>query len=437
MRFNDWINSIAESGLELLRNQRKSLIKGQSPDIEQLCDSLLSNKGEALGTALAGEVIQAYKTMCVNDKASFFNMLLDKYNPDPKIIIDYANDYLAQQNRDNLKKLSAAVESPRQNLIRRINMAPGGTETVVDMRCELLKIVNQRADLKIVDDDLVHLLTSWFSPGFLELKQIDWNTSANLLEKLISYEAVHEIQGWEDLRRRLDSDRRCFAFFHPALANEPIIFVEVALVNGISDSIQEILSLNEETIHSTIPDTAIFYSISNCQTGLKGINFGNFLIKQVVTLLKEELPQIKQYVTLSPIPGFADWILSLSDSECPEILSTDDLARITESNNNEDLLANTLSVPSEKLLMPLCAHYLYHSKHNKKPADPVARFHLANGASILRLNWQADTSTQGLKQSFGILVNYQYDLDTVTINHELFVNNGEITISNEFSDILH
>ncbi len=436
MRLNKWINIVAESGLELLRKQRKKQKKEQTPSISELCNALLSNKGEALGTALAGEVVAAYATMTRKEKTVFFQMLLEKYNPDVEQINTYAKAYMEEKSRSAFQKLSEAVESPRQSLIRRINMAPGGTQTIVDIRRDLLKTLKEHTELKMVDDDLVHLLSSWFSPGFLELRQIDWKTSAHILEKLISYEAVHEMQGWKDLRRRLEKDRRCFAFFHSALPDEPIIFVEVALVKGISGSIQEILARNDKQEKVSTTDSAIFYSISNCQVGLKGINFGNFLIKQVVMLLKQELPQIKKFATLSPIPGFMNWIMSLRKSENEMTLSSEDLEILKELDNNDWFLDDEICKRSKSLLMELCTHYLFHEKQYGKPKDPVARFHLSNGASILRLNWLGDISPKGIGQSIGILVNYHYDLKTVTENHELFVNDGEITVSKEFSELI-
>ncbi|MCP3674120.1 MAG: malonyl-CoA decarboxylase [Gammaproteobacteria bacterium] len=420
------MNSVAESGLELLRKQR--LNNKPTLSINELCQSLLRNKGEALGTALASEIVTAYMLLTDDDKLSFFQMLLQKYTPDPEQISLLSKEYLEQKSRNAFHKLSQAVESPRQKLFRQINMAPTGTQTVVNIRHDLLKILNDYPELKMIDDDLVHLLSSWFSPGFLELKQIDWNTSALILEKLIAYEAVHEMKGWEDLRRRLDDDRRCFAFFHPALPDEPIIFVEVALVKGISDSIQNILAKNEmESVEKF--DTAIFYSISNCQTGLKGINFGNFLIKQVVMQLENEMSQIKNYATLSPIPGFRNWVKSQIEKNELQILSPEESTLLKLLDNEDWFLDEEITASCQPLLLKLCANYLYHSKQDNKPCDPVARFHLSNGASILRLNWLGDVSAKGMHQSYGILVNYHYDLETVTENHESFVNDGSITIS--------
>ena len=318
-------------------------------------------------------------------------------------------------------------------------MAPSGTRTVVNMRQDLLSLVQSNAVLKEVDEDFQHLLTSWFNPGFLQLKHIDWTTPAHILEKLIEYEAVHEMQGWEDLRRRLDAnDRRCFGFFHPALPDEPLIFVEVALVEGVASSVQVILAPRDTQIPAEEHDTAIFYSISNCQEGLRGISFGNFLIKHVVMLLKEELPELNNFATLSPIPGFMRWLEGL---EAPPagLVSTEEFdslraAWVEQGWLGEDDEKNGSSRKS--MLLRLCAHYLLNEKRGASPLDPVARFHLGNGASVDRINWQGDVSANGLKQSAGLLVNYRYDLNAVEENHERFFNSGDVVASPSVTKML-
>jgi malonyl-CoA decarboxylase len=295
------------------------------------------------------------------------------------------------------------------------------------MREDLLERLPAHPELRRVDDDLQHLLSSWFNPGFLQLRTMDWQTPAVVLEKLIEYEAVHEMQGWDDLRRRLDAkDRRCFGFFHPALPDEPLIFVEVALVTAISSSVQTILAPHEGVVPQQRINTAIFYSISNCQPGLRGISFGNFLIKQVVMRLKDEMPQLNEFATLSPIPGFRKWLNSVLANEQQPLLSAEDASLLTALDTPRWLEDSALQARLKPLLMRLCARYLVQEKRGSSPLDPVARFHLGNGASVARLNWLGDTSAKGLRQSAGLLVNYAYDLEEVEEHHEAFLNRGEI-----------
>jgi malonyl-CoA decarboxylase len=308
-------------------------------------------------------------------------------------------------------------------------MAPGGTGTIVSMRQHLLEYLPQHPELAAVDADFQHLLSSWFNRGFLTLRRIDWKTPADILEKLMNYEAVHAMNGWDDLRRRLAEDRRCYAFFHPALPDDPLIFVQVALVVGLAASIQSLL----EPCHLSEPDeaadTAVFYSISDCQKGLKGITFGNFLIKQVVMELRRELPNVSQFATLSPIPGFKRWLDELCASKR---LNAEDI-RVLWLLQDNNWLNEPEQVESLKpVVTGLCARYLYMEKRHGKPIDPVARFHLRNGAMIGRLNWFGDTSDKGLKESAGMLVNYCYDLERVEKNHEAYVNDGEIAARDEF-----
>ncbi|WP_241521215.1 malonyl-CoA decarboxylase [Kineobactrum sediminis] len=394
--------------------------------IAALCKQLYSNKGEALGIALADEVARAYSTLDPEQKTAFFHTLADDYNPDPELIHQCAEAYRDSHSLSAYRSLARAIESPRQTLFRRINMAPSGTRTVVSMREDLLQIMTDDDALSAVDDDLQHLLSSWFNPGFLKLKTMDWHSPAIILEKLIEYEAVHEMQGWDDLRRRLDAtDRRCFGFFHPALPEEPLIFVEVALVPAVSRSVQAILAPHDGEVDQQSLNTAIFYSISNCQNGLRGISFGNFLIKQVVMQLKQELPQLQHFATLSPVPGFMKWLNTIRFDESQKVISEDERSKLIALDTPGWHLHSS-DEALKVLLMRLCAHYLLLEKREKAPLDPVASFHLGNGASIAGLNWLGDTSSKGLEQSAGILVNYQYDLDEVEQHHEQFFNPGEI-----------
>ena len=305
-------------------------------------------------------------------------------------------------------------------------MAPGGTTAIVGMRELILSRLRDHPEIRSFERDLKHLLSSWFNRGFLQFERIDWRTPAVVLEKLIAYEAVHEIQGWDDLRRRLADDRRCFGFFHPALPDEPLIFVEVALTQGLAGQIQNLIETAPDDQKDEKPDTAIFYSISNCQAGLAGISFGNFLIKQVADAVQSEFADIKQFATLSPIPGFRAWLDDVLVRDTPPFLSEDDLDLLQRCDwRSSELIRQPLKTP----LMRLCAPYLVEEKSPSLPFDPVARFHLGNGASVERLNWSGDLSEKGIDQSAGIMVNYLYDSDQIVSNHEAYVRDGTIAAS--------
>jgi malonyl-CoA decarboxylase len=333
-----------------------------------------------------------------------------------------ASSFLDSGDGAALSRLASSAEAPRREFFRRLNLAPGGTAAMVAMRAELLPLVADDPGLRPVDEDLAHMLNSWFNRGFLVLRRIDWSTPANILEKIIQYEAVHEIHDWDDLKRRLDPvDRRCFAFFHPALAEEPLIFVEVALTDGGAHSVQALLS-DERSPEAARPTTAIFYSISNCQAGLTGISFGNFLIKQVVNDLTNEQSQLKRFVTLSPLPGFMAWLHRLGEAEPG---ATDELLARLEQPGWLDDAAERDALG--EALMPLATRYLLQEKRpNGQPVDPVARFHLGNGARIEKLNWLGDTSPRGLAQSAGIMVNYLYEPKDIEQNHEDYAERGNI-----------
>ncbi len=441
-KFSQWVSSVADSGRQFLPGRIRQ--EKQQP-LASLCHDLCTSKGEAMGTAIAHEVVKGYRSLDEQGREAFFELLHREFSPDPKRIVECAEAFKTDTNLNTYRALYHAVEAPRQRLFSRINMAPDGTATLIKMRQQLLSFIDKKPHLTAIDYDLKHLMISWFNRGFLTLEKISWSTPAKILEKLIEYEAVHEMSGWDDLRRRLADDRRCFAFFHPALDDEPLIFVEVALVKGMAGNVQALLAKPEEAVEKVnvngngngngkdhVVDTAIFYSISNCQEGLKGISFGNFLIKQVVLELRRELPQLKHFATLSPIPGFKRWLSKeMADHSSGLINNKErhllDILRHDSWVQDED--ACELLQP---LLIRLCSHYLYHAKKGDKPLDPVARFHLGNGARIARLNWLGDTSANGLRQSAGLLVNYAYELKHVEENHEAFVNEGEIAVSPEF-----
>jgi len=418
-------NSIADAGRDLLD---RGAGKARSHSIEGVCRDLMTQRGEASGIALAREITDLWGKLSDEKRLDFLLFLHKEVSIVPDLVDAAVVAYQADKSTENTHKLASALEAPRQELMRRINFAPGGTAVIVDMRKFLVSKIREFPELKEVDRDIKHLLESWFNRGFLELEEINWRTPAVILEKLIEYEAVHAIDGWDDLRRRLDQDRRCFAFFHPALPDEPLIFVEVALVKGLASAVQPLLDREEERLAPSATDTAIFYSISNCQDGLKGISFGNFLIKQVVSELSAELPNLKHFSTLSPIPGFMKWFNTtkgktggLSASQSTKVRS---LLKEKEWWLNEEVVEQ-VRAPLEQLV----AHYLVNEKSRNNPMDPVARFHLGNGARLERINWLGDNSENGLAQSSGLLVNYYYSLKDIEKNHEAFANNKKVVAS--------
>lgn len=453
---NHWlknvIDSIAERGRELLKLDSREV---DTLDILALCQQLLSGQGEASGIALSQEILRSYRHMSNDEKRSFFQMLDNEFKPDFEQIEAVMNRYKASRSAEDLIALNTAVEAPRQELFRRLNMAPNGTANLVALRADLQKLLRKEPSLKSVDADLKHLLSSWFNRGFLQLSNIDWNSPAQILEKLINYESVHAIQGWDDLRRRLMKDRRCFAFFHPAMPDEPLIFVEVAFVQGLSNEVDSLLNPKAEELDPKQADTAIFYSINNTQAGLRGISFGNFLIKQVLTELSNEFPWVKISSTLSPIPTFnaaiTKWLNSseklAQHSEFDQILKRHSswIADIkiqfglSPDQDEKSVLQTLLNDYLDKdnstltgILKELALSYLTLPTENGKLADPVAMFHLSNGARLERLNSFADTSNHGISSSFGVMVNYLYDLNDVELNHEAFVSKGKIMMSETF-----
>ena len=372
----------------------------------------MSERGEVSGARLASAVVVAYQALDANEVERFFDHLAHDFSPDPASIQKAAEVYHQNPSQANLVRLQTAVESPRQEFFRRWNMAPGGTAVLVAMRRRLLQTLDTHPDRAGIDADLAHLFRSWFNRGFLVLQKIDWRTPAVVLERLIEYEAVHEIQGWRDLRRRLQGDRRCYAFFHPALPDEPLIFIEVALTRGMTGQVQPLLALDSAVDDPSRADCAIFYSITNCQEGLRGVSFGNFLIKQVVEDLGREFPRVKTFATLSPIPGFRAWLTALEPKW-------------------RDVDPTTASPAVKAELSGLCARYLLDARRSKEPLDSVARFHLANGARLERLNWMGDTSKAGFERSMGLMANYVYRLSDVEKNHEAYAARYEVIASPE------
>ena len=423
------LSSVVEVGREILSRRLPAAqadIAGAA-GLAGLCRRLLEHRGEASGLALAGEVARLYRELPAAEREAFFESLLTEFGVDDEAVHAAAEDYRANPDFDHLTALTRAVEAPRQKLFRRINTAAGGTATLVEMRGHLLGLLRQRPELRAVDSDLKHLFISWFNKGFLEMQRISWDTPASVLEKIIAYEAVHAINGWDDLRRRLAGDRACYAFFHPAIPGDPLVFVEVAFTETIPDAIAPLLSNAQDTADIGDRDTVVFYSISNCHTGLAGVSFGNFLIKQVVQEVVQEHPSVRTFVTLSPIPGFRKWLLSADLSELID-------PSLVESVRSP--LGKVVAAETRDALMTLCAHYLVNVKGGRLARDPVARFHLGNGARLHRLHWAADLSTKGREQSAGMMVNYLYDLDRIEINHEAYFDQGEIAVSKSITRLL-
>ena len=391
-----------------------------------LCHALLSERGDVAGARLARETLAAYQGLEDLALGVFFDLLIKEFSPDPQDVVRVADAYRQDPSQPNLIRLQRAVEPRRQELFRRLNTVAGGTAVLLEMRRRVLKQLVERPHWVGIDADLAHLFNSWFNRGFLVLQRIDWRTSAIVLEKLIKYEAVHEIQGWPDLRRRLQADRRCYAFFHPVLPDEPVIFIEVALTRGVSTRVQPLLELNSEVADPASADCAIFYSITNCQEGLRGVSFGNLLIKQVAEDLGREFPRLKTFATLSPVPGFRQWLVEKS-VECPALGEL--LARIDAPAWLEDAAA---AAEIQRQLIRLCAHYLLYAKQGRDPLDPVARFHLGNGARLERLNWLGDTSPSGMRRAAGLMVNYVYRLGEVERNHEAYARDGRVAAARRF-----
>lgn len=422
------LSSISERMRTL--TQDGDAVAGNPSRLEDLlaeCDALLRPGGDASHLLAAGELLGHYRALNPDDRPAFFQALSDRYGADPDSIHRAYAAFDASGDTLDAQRLFEACEPRRQELLRRVNRHPGATHRIVEMRANLLDLLEAHPSLKSVDGDFVHLLASWFNRGFLMLQRIDWNTPAAILEKVIRYESVHEIHDWTELRKRLDpEDRRCYAFFHPAIGDEPLIFVEIALCQGVPDRIEAILS-DAEPIDAAGADTAVFYSISNCQRGLAGITFGNFLIKQVAHDLVDELPNLRRFVTLSPLPGFSRWLSGMRLQGRVDI-SDAEMSYLESGDWNEP---STLGTRLATRLRQLAAHYLLHAKDaSGRPADPVARFHLGNGASLFRINWPGDASAKGRAASLGLMVNYAYDLNRVEANHEAFTRDGNIVCAN-------
>jgi malonyl-CoA decarboxylase len=426
--------------LDSIRDAAQRMLAQRELDgLMRTCRHLLSARGEANSAGLAARALDHYRRLPDGAHVTFFEQLAEGFNPDPTAVLHAAERYAESPSADRLVQLTTVAEPPRQELLRRLNRAPGGTGTIVQIRRALLRALPHHPQLAAVESDLLHLLSSWFNPGFLEMQQVDWTSPARLLEKIIQHEAVHAIDGWDDLRRRLQPDRRCFAFFHPQLPGEPLIFVEVALLEDVPPAIGPLIEKKSEPAASKTFKVAAFYSISNCQPGLRGVSLGNFLIKRVAERLKAEFPSIKTFCTLSPMPGFTHWV----DADAEAIkarLKAPTRARWEAARKQLKLGPARMheriehqwhpwrtSDEDRDALLALASIYLREFS-TADDGDSVAKFHLNNGARLQRINWAADLSRNGLRQSCGLMVNYLYDLDRVEEYHQRFLD-GEVVHS--------
>ena len=418
---------IADKGKKIVTNlfvKKKDAVD----HLVDLCDELISENGAISGITISREIFIIYDKFSLDEKEKFFLIINKKYRPDYSTINKASRDFIDNNNEITLSNLNLAVEGRRQELIRRLNLAPNGTQYLVNMREDLLYFLAKDNKLQTLDKDFRHLFRSWFNPGFLKLVRIQKDTDSDILQKIIKHERVHEIKSIESLYRRLENDRLFFAYFHPIVDKDPLIFVQVALTKGVGTSIQEITEGGISSL--TDYDTATFYSISNANKGLQGITLGNFLIKRVVFQIQQEMPKIKNFFTLSPIPGFANWFLHQSDEKIKKILKNFDIRRLLFLKDQEDINFNQHKIEDNKeALKKLVYYYLVEEKKDKKPINSVAYFHFNNGALLYDILLNANLSLNGYKESFGIMVNYHYELEKILQIHEDFVKKGKILLS--------
>jgi malonyl-CoA decarboxylase len=433
-------DAAGEARVRLTGQVRPELPPDDAERLRRQIDACLNARGGEVSarTAAAG-LATTYLSLAATGRARFLQMLAEDYGVDRTALAQAVEAWRAAGELPAKRKAEAqlrrALTPARVTLLTHFNAVPQGVKFLVDLRADLADLLKSQPGLATLDDDLRNLLTGWFDIGFLDLVRISWDSPAALLEKLIAYEAVHRIESWSDLKNRLDSDRRCYAFFHPRMPHEPLIFVEVALVNGMAANVQALLDEHAPAADPKQADTAIFYSISNCQKGLNGVSFGNFLIKRVVDALNRDFPKLSTFATLSPIPGFAAWFARLKDEPLAEAerkaLAPHGIAELaglkaalaTPDWYTKPDLASAIEAP----LTRLCARYLVNEKQGGRALDRVAHFHLSNGARVERLNWLGDTSAAGLKQSFGLMVNYRYKLDEIDASHEAYATQGTVS----------
>ena len=414
-----------------------------------MTECLVARGGEVSARMRAAGLGQTYLQLEPEGQRRFLEIMAEDFAVDPAGVEAATAAFTAAEGEaarlDAVRRLHQATRPPRLKLLTQFNSLPEGVKFLVDLRADLLAIRDRGPALRSLDSDLQGLLTSWFDTGFLDLRQVTWESPASLLEKLIAYEAVHEIRSWDDLRNRLESDRRLYALFHPRMPDEPLAFVEVALVTGIVRNIQALLDEHAPRVEAEAADTAIFYSISNTQLGLRGISFGEFLIKRVVARLSGEMPKIKTFATLSPVPGFSAWRADLTSEELAQSFSETELGGLRALGGSDDAPAALGAVlarpdwPQDQVicralkdpLLRLCARYFLQRRDDGQPIDPVARFHLKNGARLEHVNWLGDDSEQGLKRSAGMMVTYRYSLEEIEANHEAYMKDGQMAMSAE------
>jgi malonyl-CoA decarboxylase len=427
--FSGLLQTVADRGRALVRYRRAA-----PPSVERLLASagkLLTGRGEASGMALAAAILADYAALGPAQRIEFLATAASRFGPDLDALGDAARAFLADPDDRAAAALREKAEPRRQELLRRLNHAPGATLALVRMREDLIEASPGNPPLAALDADFVHLFASWFNRGFLVLRRIDWTTPANILDKIIRYEAVHAIHGWDDLRRRLEPpDRRLYGFFHPALGDEPLIFVEVALTDSIPAAIAPLLAPDRVELAPQSATTAVFYSISNAQRGLSRVSFGNFLIKQVVEELKREWPRLTNFVTLSPVPGFAAWLAREGADDASSAISAPARRALALLDKPNWWTKAAARAALERVLVPLAAHYFLAARTaSGRIVDPVARFHLGNGARLERIDAFGDLSETALAQSHGLMVNYLYDLADIEENHEAFANKNEVVAS--------
>jgi len=434
--FSDMLQTIADRGRAFI--QRREPPQQRAKGLVELCEDLLSGRGEASGVALARDILARYATLTIGPRIAFFEALESTFGHDRAGIDAAIATWEQVPSAETAAQLHRATEPKRLELFRRLNLAPGGTAALVRMREQLMDAMDHREDLAAIDRDFVHLFSSWFNRGFLVLRRIDWSTPAVILQKIIRYEAVHEIQDWDDLRRRIDlPDRRCYAFFHPALVDDPLIFVEVALTREIPEAIAPILADKRDVVDPERATTAVFYSITNCQRGLAGVSFGNFLIKQVVEEVSREVGRVSAFVTLSPAPNFAAWLRRERAQQASMALDDDDRTALAALDT-----PNWWRVPEiadnvrEPLLRAAAWYYVRGRNRRGLPIDAVARFHLGNGARLEQLDWLGDTSERALQQSYGLMVNYLYDREYIEKNHEAYAQQRIVVAAKSVSKLI-
>jgi malonyl-CoA decarboxylase len=418
-------------------------------------ECLIARGGEVSARQRAAVLGELYLTLSEVGRRNFLETLVDNFSVDREEVKKTARRILESADNKSFQQcahsMREALVSPQQQLLRQFNALPQGVKFLVDLRADLLAFRKGQPKLASLDRDLQELLATWFDVGFLSVERISWQSSAALLEKLMAYEAVHAINSWTDLHNRLESDRRCYAFFHPGMSDEPLIFIEVALVEGLATSVQELLDESAPETVAEDANTAIFYSISNTQKGLQGISFGPFLIKQVVTNLRQQLPNLKTFSTLSPIPGFRRWLSSYFETAAGEagqdsaMQALTEAARLLKVSAEPDAVFNTprwwenqeVADTLKEPLLALCARYLHEPRaKDQAPIDPVARFHLGNGARIERINWLGDISVKGMRESCGLMVNYLYQLKDIEKNIEAYATSKEIVSASRVRNLL-